>query len=358
MEARIESLLAPLATDTSHPTPYSSQSSDRRTDFRLSNDELEDLKRRAQLPRSASSPQVSSEFSKGKGKEDNMSGAFTFSEEDLLPAKSSWPSRPPDEIYEPTELGHDLSPSSSTLYSKSPEIPPDSKITVSRALLISEQQAQERSSEETTDAANQVSSGRQSPQRSRALSRTLTSLSNRKSRLSQNSSPEKLTSTYSNRHPVSHISGETVNGSAAPQKSSVKRRSWRSSKSDATTTPSEEKPADGTISRTRSILNRRSKGSTKPFGSLLQFSGSDRAVGSQSPPRAASPKQRPATPLTQSFSNSNLPSLGSEDLQNQRIPPLPGTIQTEHLRHTTSYIPKKRDELWNAFRALDGDFQK
>ena len=361
MEARIESMLAPLATDTSHSTSYSFKPHGRSSDFTLPTDDLEDLKEQAELPRSASSPHVPSEFGKGEAREEDLSGAFSFSEEDLIPAKSNWPSRPPDNFYNPNGPSHDLSPSSPNLYSTSPEVPADSKITVSRALLISEQLAQQRSapqppSEETTGLTYQGSSGRRSPPRSRTLSRTLTSLSNRRSRLSRNSSPEKPSSTNKNSNIQSE--NEAANGITVSQKPSVKRRSWRTSKVDSQPPPSDDKSSDGTVSRSRSLLTRRGRPSTNPFGSLRPFSGSEKAAAIESPLETVSPKKRPATPLPLSFSNSSLPSLAHPGQANQNIPPLPGTVQSEYLRHATSQIPKKKDELWNVFRTLDGDFQK
>lgn len=65
-------------------------------------------------------------------------------------------------------------------------------------------------------------------------------------------------------------------------------------------------------------------------------------------------------PLPKSFSTEQLPSYPQHQTPvspTHVVPPLPSTISADKLK-TIKTEPRKKDELWNAFRTLDGDLRK
>lgn len=74
-----------------------------------------------------------------------------------------------------------------------------------------------------------------------------------------------------------------------------------------------------------------------------------------------SPSNVPAVPsVPKSFSTEQLPSYPQHQSPvspTHVVPPLPPTISAEKLKSIKTE-PRKKDELWNAFRTLDGDLRK
>ena len=342
MEARVESLRATLATEPTVPDDGLLHQLPDTAEFPEPFYDNERMARPDTFSRSASQPNLSP-HAKRKHPDD----MFSFSEEDLIPGQSSWATQSSSGPFDSYAASHDLSPSSSTLYSKSPDVPADSKITVSRAVLISEQQRLNRALDPAEESATAAIRS-QSPPRPRGLSRTFTNFSSRKPRLSRTSSPEKV-ETVTKKYDASKDSERPHTSGSKP---SLKRRSWRTQDQSASSNGTDEAPSGNLPSRSRSLLNRHGKGYPTPFTSFFKATGSD-----SSPQRPLSPK-RPATPLPKSFSNSSLPSMSSGGADAFDVPPLPGTMSLDTYKPATTYIPKKKDELWNAFRTLDGDFQK
>lgn len=67
----------------------------------------------------------------------------------------------------------------------------------------------------------------------------------------------------------------------------------------------------------------------------------------------------PSVPsISKSFSTDKLPSLFQGRPLSERRPGLPRTMSSERLQSIGLEMPRRRDELWGAFRTLDGDFQK
>lgn len=64
----------------------------------------------------------------------------------------------------------------------------------------------------------------------------------------------------------------------------------------------------------------------------------------------------PSIPI--SYSTDRLPSLNYNPSSSERPPTVPKSISSERLQGMGSESPRRRDELWGIFRALDGDFQK
>ena len=83
----------------------------------------------------------------------------------------------------------------------------------------------------------------------------------------------------------------------------------------------------------------------RPLSLLL--SGSSDKDESHPPPMPLLPK---------SFSTDRLPTLKTPSLGSERVPPLPRTLSSEKLLKTE--FGRKKDELWSAFRHLDGEYQK
>ncbi|KAI9709717.1 MAG: hypothetical protein M1820_003119 [Bogoriella megaspora] len=84
---------------------------------------------------------------------------------------------------------------------------------------------------------------------------------------------------------------------------------------------------------------------SRPLSLLL--SGSSDKNGDRRPPIPSLPK---------SFSSDRLPTLSSPPVVLERVPPLPRLTSSE--KAAKSDMPRKKDELWNSFRTLDGEYQK
>ncbi len=95
------------------------------------------------------------------------------------------------------------------------------------------------------------------------------------------------------------------------------------------------------MSRRNSLLRRKSR---RPLSAIL---GKDAAADAPSVP--AIPK---------SFSTDKLPSLNHKRSMLGGIPAVPRSSSLERLQGIGVETPRKKDELWSAFRSLDGDFHK
>lgn len=62
--------------------------------------------------------------------------------------------------------------------------------------------------------------------------------------------------------------------------------------------------------------------------------------------------------IPKSISTDKLPSVFHGYPIAERLPALPRTMSSERLQGIGLDLPRRRDELWGAFRTLDGDFQK
>lgn len=94
-------------------------------------------------------------------------------------------------------------------------------------------------------------------------------------------------------------------------------------------------PQDSTIRRTKA---------RRPLSSLMTMIPSEHGTPS-------------VPPIPKSFSTDRLP-LPHAHASSELAPSLPTSRSFERLQANGLESPRKKDELWNAFRALDGDFQK
>ena len=91
-----------------------------------------------------------------------------------------------------------------------------------------------------------------------------------------------------------------------------------------------------------------SKKTRRPLSTLLQKSPGEPALA-----------RRPSfSSLRKSLSSDKLPSLSNLPLSAERVPPMPRSMSTERSQTIGLDTPRKKDELWTAFRTIDGDFQK
>ncbi|KAL6718909.1 hypothetical protein ACLMJK_003144 [Lecanora helva] len=116
----------------------------------------------------------------------------------------------------------------------------------------------------------------------------------------------------------------------------------RSSQSSQKTTNGTTKAKDSSLLRRNSILNKKPK---RPLSSLL--SKSTDSGGNPSVP-----------PIPKSFSTDKLPSLTHKSSTLSNSPALPDPKSIERLGGRVPDTPRKKDELWNVFRHLDGEYQK
>ena len=70
------------------------------------------------------------------------------------------------------------------------------------------------------------------------------------------------------------------------------------------------------------------------------------------------PKRPAVPPLPKSFSTDKLPISRSEQVSQNRAAPVPRLLSSDRIPTTGSVLPRKKDELWNVFRTLDGDYTK
>ena len=75
--------------------------------------------------------------------------------------------------------------------------------------------------------------------------------------------------------------------------------------------------------------------------------------------RASPESGAPSLPsIPKSYSTDRLPSLNYNYSSSDKPPIVPKSISFERLQGTGTESPRRKDELWGVFRALDGDFQK
>ena len=285
--------------------------------------------------------------------------AFSFSEDDLIPSQSDWPlGRSTSDRSDHFDDDLQRPALTSDTFRKPKDSDRDSRITVSRALLISERQQQH---EQDETSAQFGGSATPSPSRPKGLTRTLTSLG-RKAKSARNASrsPEKQqkAETASTELQKALLNNATKSGMAHDSErppTGDKRRSIQSEPEN--TKKGDRTPREG-LSRSRSLLGRRQRKSS--FGSYLKFSGSSSPPTAASPTvRPSSPSQKEPSPLQKSFSNHHLPRLNTSDRGRPAVPPLPSTLHGESPRtRSRSPAQRKKDDLWGVFRTLDGDFQK
>ncbi|KAF2747349.1 DUF1765-domain-containing protein [Sporormia fimetaria CBS 119925] len=135
-----------------------------------------------------------------------------------------------------------------------------------------------------------------------------------------------------------------------------KRRSLTGELSIPESTPkdvtSAENPENAQSAKGR-VLTKKTK---RPFSAL--FTSTNTPQPSQPPPPPVA--HIPAVPqIPKSFSTDRLPSFTQPDLTptHAHIPPLPRNASTDKLKGGKTE-PRKKDELWNVFRTLEGDLRK
>lgn len=262
--------------------------------------------------------------------------SFSFDEEHLVPSKTTWrgTSNGPQKDFHASYHQDDLVDSQRYVYTKSPDYHPDSKITVSRTLLVSEQ-SQTPPVEDSPDSAIAPTA---TPSKSRAaLSRTLTGLS-RKPKLTRDGSqsPDKqFSKTLQDEPPKSF------------ERSRSGRRSLPAQGRQKDSKTREEKESTNALLRSRSMLKRQKDS----FGSILRFPPSDLPEELPTPKRPGTPQRAPpATPRDRS------PVPLSHGIP--KVPALPATLPTEKLSNANTDSNKKKDDLWGAFRTLENEYQK
>lgn len=97
--------------------------------------------------------------------------------------------------------------------------------------------------------------------------------------------------------------------------------------------------AKGGISRRNSVLAR----SRRPLSSFMG--------------KASLPETPSVPPIPTSYSTDRLP-LSSIQSTSSKPPAVPNSLSSERLQGQGTETPRKKDELWGAFRTLDGEYQK
>lgn len=103
--------------------------------------------------------------------------------------------------------------------------------------------------------------------------------------------------------------------------------------------PSSNGHAKGSLSRRNSVFTK----SRRPLSSLLSKN-----------PASETPS---VPPIPKSYSTDRLP-LSSTNSTSSKPPAVPKSWSSDRLQGLAAEAPRKKDELWGAFRTLDGEYQK
>lgn len=103
--------------------------------------------------------------------------------------------------------------------------------------------------------------------------------------------------------------------------------------------------------------NAASHTSGQPESESVRHTKSRRPLSSFISPKSSENRAPSVPPIPKSYSTDRLPSSSAHT--SAEIPPnLPKSRSYERLQINVTESPKRKDDLWSAFRALDGDFQK
>ncbi len=212
------------------------------------------------------------------------------------------------------------------------------KITISKFTLSSDGEGDNTSYEQKTAKEPPKREGRLQ-YKSRSFSGSLSNLA-KKSWVSPSRSPSP-----NNREGEDSSKDDTYStarssvSSSSPRKSMLLRRNTdKSAKEGLTEVP---RP----VSRKSTLLSNKTKRSLSVF--------------QKGPARDGSTFSRISAPaIPKSFSTDRLPSLVNSHSSSEKIPPVPRSLSSDRLQNTNHELPRKKDELWNVFRSLEGEYQK
>ncbi|CAL3963518.1 unnamed protein product [Diplocarpon coronariae] len=154
------------------------------------------------------------------------------------------------------------------------------------------------------------------------------------------------------------------------------RKSWMSSRSPSPNRNTQEADSDKKRGSVSKATGSPMKVSSRPVDPNLNLEKPLTAASIDSPPKLRSKSsfikttQRPASVLLNLASlastNSSTSSLPGSSIDNRstprtstdKVPPLPKNISTDKLNIGIDTTPRRRDELWAAFRSLEHDFSK
>lgn len=285
--------------------------------------------RRSEIPRAAS-------YTQFPPIQDPNELSFTFSEEDLVPSATSWTNHGPYETSEPGTPEDEISHLS---YNRSGSIPGDSKITVSRTLLVTEQPDARQSHDPGVSRSPIVSSPRGVRSRSSSFDNF-----NHKPKVPPPASisPERGQARQAIRPGADRAKQDFDTVNVLGERNTNRNQEYGIIARDVT-------KSRGTLSRKDSLFGKKSRTSISSF---LKFAEPSLSA------RPSSPIKRPSIPPQRSFSSSTLPSFATSNRVGASAAPLPGLISADKFRVANPSAAKKKDELWSVFRTLDGDFQK
>lgn len=145
--------------------------------------------------------------------------------------------------------------------------------------------------------------------------------------------------------------------------SRLARRSWMSSSRSPSPSPSDHLRAENgsTLSKTPSLTSTSSSSSVlnaqeSPMASRQSAKGQRRPTSTLMDKVDSEPTVPSVPTIPKSFSSDRLPIVRSK--ATEKTPTLPASVSVERLQNMGIETSRKKDELWGAFRTLDGDFQK
>ena len=138
------------------------------------------------------------------------------------------------------------------------------------------------------------------------------------------------------------------------KKSLIRRQSWKPAKESKSGNESSQPSDDQSerpVKRGSSILRKKV---ARPTSGLFKSS-----IIKDDAARGSDKSSRPAVPaLPKSFSTDKLPMIRTQQLSPVGAAPMPRLLSSERTTSSGLILPRKKDDLWNVFRALDGDFAK
>ncbi|GAB7362028.1 hypothetical protein MBLNU230_g2062t1 [Neophaeotheca triangularis] len=289
----------------------------------------------------------------------------SFSEADLIaPSDSGTDASAPDssECTTPDELEHEPKVPADTARELIAELQKSPKIVVQRLAKPSEDEAIAPTSEQSTSSDSSRPAVTSPPERTRTRGPSYSSFSRRFSGKNAPSSPSTPSRSPSPPPPQQETTIRpyqvgTDSCPAPPAVGASRSRSVAKRRDSGKPSTDFERPATHHVApaqdeqrparpppRRASTLRR----VTKPVSGLLKSSG----INEGRSPIPALPS------LPKSFSTDRLPTYRTQTTADERPAPMPRLLSSE--RNGTGGIgpARKRDELWNVFRGLDGDYTK
>ena len=236
----------------------------------------------------------------------------------------------------PVNASHSPKKSLRRLGSSKRQRDPDTPVTIAKFAIGPDLSSQDRQDETKISKDGTIQGNvRKAP----SVAESISTLA-RKSWISQSRSPSPSPTKTRRRKETALGTDSTrhVNGSS-PAVDAITSSSSPAEVKDNTPEYSSNGHAKGGIPRRNSVLAR----SRRPLSSFMG--------------KASSPETPSVPPIPTSYSTDRLP-LSTIQSTSSKPPAVPNSWSSERLQGLGTETPRRKDELWGAFRTIDGEYQK